>query len=89
MPRVMIPPPYRGPTQGKAELTVAGASVRECLNAVGAQCPGFGPLVFTEAGELQRFVKLFRNGEAVEQGALDTPVADDDEIAVVAAIGGG
>ncbi len=87
MPRVMIPPPYRGPTHGKGEIPVAGATVRDCLNAGEAECPGFGSLVFAGDGELHRFVKLFCNGEPVEQ--LDLPVGEADEIEVVAAIGGG
>ncbi len=89
MPRVMIPPPYRGPTQGKAEIPVTGTTVRDCLNAVEAEYPGFGALVFGGNGELHRFVKLFRNGEPVEKDALDLAVAEGDQIEVVAAIGGG
>ena len=89
MPRVMIPPPYRGPTRGKAELSVAGATIRECLNAIEAECPGFAAQVFDGSGRLHRFVKLFRNGEPVEKDAFDTPIAEGDEISVVAAIAGG
>ncbi len=87
MPRVMIPPPYRGPTHGKGVIPVQGATVRDCLNAVEAEYPGFGSLVFAGDGELHRFVKLFCNGEPVE--GLDLPVGEADEIEVVAAIGGG
>jgi len=89
MPKVMIPPPYRGPTHGAAEVRVDAATVRECLNAVEAEHPGFGELVFSANGELQRFVKLFRNGEPVAKDGLDFPLAEGDEIEVVAAIGGG
>jgi sulfur carrier protein ThiS len=83
----MIPPPYRGPTHGKGVIPVAGATVRDCLNAVEAEYPGFGSLVFAGDGELHRFVKLFCNGEPVER--LDLLVGEADEIEVVAAIGGG
>ena len=69
MPRVIVPPPYQGPTQGQAH--------------------GFGPLVFDGAGRVQRFVKLFVNGDLVDPEDVDRPVASGDEIEVLAAIAGG
>ena len=89
MPTVLIPPPYRGPTQGEASIPVEAATVRACLDAVASRYPGFGELVFTDGGELHRFAKLFRNGEPLEKDALDASVEADDEIQIVAAIAGG
>jgi len=90
MPTVRIPPPYRGPTRGEAEIQVTGSTVRECLEAVEARYPGFRAQVLDAAGGLHGFVRLFLNGEALAAGrALDTPVAAEDALEVLAAIAGG
>lgn len=89
MPRVSIPPPYRGPTQGEAEVKVEGGTVRDCLEAMEARYPGFLAQVMTEAGEVHRFVRLFVNGRLIDPAALDTAVGRDDEVRVLAAIAGG
>lgn len=89
MPTLRIPPPYRGPTKGEAEIEVDGATVRACLDAAEARYPGFREQVLTPAGETHRFVRLFLNGSALPAGALDRSVAPRDEIAILATIAGG
>lgn len=89
MPQVKVPPPYRGPTGGRALIQVPGASVRECIEAVEHEFPGFGELVIDDAGRLQNFVTLFINGDEIGRDALDTAVGSDDEVEVLAAIAGG
>jgi molybdopterin synthase sulfur carrier subunit len=89
MPIVHIPPPYRGPTQGRAEIQVEGATVLECLEAVEARHPGFRELVIDPKGELHRFVRLFVNGEQLDRDALGAAVKESDQLEVLAAIGGG
>jgi molybdopterin converting factor small subunit len=89
MPKVMIPPPYRGVTRGQAQVSVRGATVLECLDAVEADCPGFRELVFTGDGVLRRFTKIFRNGEPVQADALETSVGEGDEITVMSPLAGG
>jgi len=86
MPTVHVPPPYRGPTGGQAEIAVEGATVRQCLEAVEARHPGFAEQVLDGAGQVHRFVRLFVNGEPAE---LDAPVKDSDRVEVLAAIAGG
>jgi molybdopterin converting factor small subunit len=89
MPQVKIPPPYQGPTQGQDCVEVSGATVRECIEAVGQQFPGFAEQVFDAAGNVHRFVSLFINGDEIERAAVDTPVAASDEVEILAAIAGG
>ena len=89
MPSVIIPPPYRGPTQGESEVAVSARTVRECLQAVESRYPGFGELVFAADGGLPRYVKLFVNGEVLDPGDLDRGVSDGDAVEVLAAIAGG
>lgn len=87
MPLVTVPPPYRGPTQGLAQIEVDGATLGECLDALGARYPGFREQIFDPDGKLHRFVRLFVNGDQI--GALETPVSDGDQVDILAAIAGG
>ena len=89
MPIVSVPPPYRGPTGGAAEIEVEATTLRDCLRAVDARHPGFGELIFDGDGRLHGFVRLFLNDEPVKAGGLDGAVAVGDRVTVVAAIGGG
>ncbi len=89
MPQVKIPPPYQGPTQGRASVEVEGATVRECIEAVGREFPGFAEQVFDGAGNVHRFVTLFINGDEIDRAAVDTAVAATDEVEILAAIAGG
>ena len=89
MPTIVIPPPYRGSTQGLERIEVAGHTVRDCIDAVSARFPGFRPLVLDANGKVHRFVKLFRNGDQLSGDVLATVIAEGDELQVLAAIAGG
>ncbi|MCE2392112.1 MAG: MoaD/ThiS family protein [Proteobacteria bacterium] len=89
MPKVIVPPPYQGPTLGQAEVDVSAQTVRGAMLAVDSRFPGFAAQIFDGAGAMHRFVKLFRNGEQVDPGDVDQALADDDTVEVVAAIAGG
>jgi len=68
---------------------VAGSTVRECIDAVDAQYPGFGELVFDADGKIRRFATLFVNGDELDREAGDTQVSGDDRIEILAAVAGG
>jgi molybdopterin converting factor small subunit len=89
MPRVIVPPPYQGPTQGVGRLDVEGETVRACLEAVEARHPGFFDLVAGADGVPHRFVRLFQNGDKLGDDALEAKLATDDELEIIAAIAGG
>jgi molybdopterin synthase sulfur carrier subunit len=89
MPSVRIPPPYRGPTLGTAEVDADGNTVLACLEAVERKYPGFLPQVLDDDGNLHRFVKLFKNGDHLVRDALRTPLAPGDDLEIIAAIAGG
>jgi len=89
VPNLKIPPPYRGPTRGVAEVKVEGATVGACLDAAESLFPGFRSQVLDASGAPHRFVRLFLNGDELGEGALATPVGPGDEIEVLAAIAGG
>jgi molybdopterin converting factor small subunit len=89
MAKVIIPPPYQGPTRGEAEIWVEGTTIKECLNAVAARFPGFGELIYNADGQLPHFVRVFVNGRLLDADVLGARIAMDDEISVLAAIAGG
>ena len=89
MPRVIIPTPFQGPTRGQREIKVEGETLRECLEAVDAEYTGFLGQVVREDGDAQRFVKLSVNKEQIVDGNLDIPLDIDDEVEILAAVGGG
>ena len=89
MPVVIIPTAFRGPTGGQSSVPVSGATVRECLQAVGAKYPDFLPQMMDASGEVHRFVKLFLNEEELSLSELDKPVSENDRVDVLAAVAGG
>ena len=89
MPTVLIPPPYRGPTEGHSRVEVEAATVRDALCAVDERYPGFGAQVFDAGGAVHGFVKLFKNGDPIDPESLDTTLAGADDLEVIAAIAGG
>ena len=89
MPKVIIPPPYQGPTRGVGQLPVEGATIRACLEAVERDHAGFLAQVVDEVVAAHRFGKLFVNGDLVVGADLDRVLAAEDELEFVAAIAGG
>jgi molybdopterin synthase sulfur carrier subunit len=89
MPTVEVPPRYRGPTSGLALIEVEANTVRRCIEAVESEYPGFRELILDGAGKLRRYVRIFVNGAAVERDAVDTPVADGDQLQILASAAGG
>jgi len=89
VPQVHVPRRYRVPTKGEGEIEVSGGTVRECIEAVEARYPGFQELILDSKGRLRHFSKLFLNGELLDRDALDTPVARNDIVAVLAQAAGG
>ena len=89
MPKVEVPPRYRGPTGGLGLIEVDADSVRSCIDAVEAEHPGFRELILDGDGNVRRFVSLFVNGEALDRDAVDAPVADADHVQLLAAAAGG
>ena len=89
MPTVLVPTAYRGPTLGEAEISVEGATVLACLEAVEAKFPGFLAQVLDGSGVVHGFVKLFVNGETIDSSALSLGLAPEDRLEVLAAIAGG
>jgi sulfur carrier protein ThiS len=89
MPSIRVPPPFRGPTQGRDEIEVQGDTLRACLASADAQCPGLQELVIDSAGIVHGSVSLFVNGDSVGRDAIDTAVAADDRVEILTSVAGG
>ena len=90
MATVKIPPVLRAQTGGEAEVMAEGVDVGEVLRALAAVHPGTSEQLFSEDGELNRYVNVYLNDEDVRVlDGLDTAVADGDTVVILPAMAGG
>jgi len=89
MPVVEVPSRYRVPTKGEGRIEVEASTVLQCIEGVEAIYPGFQELIIDSRGAQARFVRLFLNQNSLTRDALDTPVAPNDVLTVVASAAGG
>lgn len=90
MPTVKVPPVLRQHTDGATEVSVSGSKVGEVLQALVDQYPATKEQLFSEDGELNRFVNVYLNDEDVRVlGGLDTAVGDSDTVMILPAMAGG
>jgi molybdopterin synthase sulfur carrier subunit len=90
MATVRIPTPLRKFTEGKDEVSITGANVRELLDNLDAAHAGIGERIRDDKGEVRRFVNIFVRDEDIRfLDGLDTKVSDGDEISIIPAIAGG
>ena len=87
---VRVPTPLRRLTGGQGEVEVEAKTVREAIEKLEEQFPGFKERLLDEKGELRKFVNLYVNDEDVRflKGA-DTELKDGDTLSIVPAIAGG
>jgi molybdopterin converting factor small subunit len=81
----------RASVGGERVLAAEGRSLRELIQNLDSQHPGFaGQLLDAETGEQRRFVNLYVNDEDVRYlDGLDTPVEEGDIISILPAVAGG
>lgn len=90
MSTVKIPPVLRDSTGGEKEVAVEGASVGEVLRALAVRHSATESQLFSEDGELNRYVNVYLNDEDVRVlEGLETPVAPEDTIVILPAMAGG
>lgn len=90
MATIRIPTPLRKFTEGKDEVSISGASIRELLDNLDSAHPGIGERIRDDKGEVRRFVNVFVKDEDIRfLDGLDTTVSDSDEISIIPAIAGG
>jgi molybdopterin synthase sulfur carrier subunit len=90
MPTVKIPPVLRSETGGESEVRADGSTVGEVLRSLAASHPGTERQLFSEDGELNRYVNVYLNDEDVRVlEGLETPAADSDTVVILPAMAGG
>jgi molybdopterin synthase sulfur carrier subunit len=90
MSTIKIPPVLRGSVGGEKEVEASGGNVGEVLRALASKHPATESQLFSEDGELNRYVNVYLNDEDVRvlQG-LETGVSDSDTIVILPAMAGG
>jgi MoaD family protein len=87
---VKIPPVLRSSTGGAREVEAEGATVGEVLRSLAGQHPATESQLFSEEGELNRYVNVYLNDEDVRVlEGLDTSVGESDTIVILPAMAGG
>jgi MoaD family protein len=90
MSTVKIPPVLRSSTGGEKEVAAEGANVGEVLRALAAAHPDTERQLFSDDGELNRYVNVYLNDEDVRVlDGLDTPVRGTDTLVILPAMAGG
>lgn len=87
---VRIPTPLRRLANGQGEVNIEAKTIREAIEALEANYPGFKERLVDENGELRRFVNLYLNDEDIRfLKGIDTELKDGDTLSIVPAIAGG
>jgi MoaD family protein len=87
---VKIPPVLRSATGGEKEVTADGGNVGEVLRALASEHPDTERQLFSEDGQLNRYVNVYLNDEDVRVlNGLDTPVGGSDTLVILPAMAGG
>lgn len=85
--QLAIPTPLRKYTNGQRVVETRGATLREMLEAMERDYPGFRFRVMNEQGQLREHIKLFINQRIASD--LDAAIQPQDEVRIILAISGG
>lgn len=88
--KVKIPTPLRKLTQNNAEVVAAGGTIRELVDDLEKQFPGFKERMCDENGDLRRFVNVYVGEEDIRfLEGLDTKIPDGEQVSIIPAVAGG
>jgi molybdopterin synthase sulfur carrier subunit len=87
---VKIPPVLRSSVGGAKEVDADGGDVGEVLRSLASQHPDTESQLFSEDGELNRYVNVYLNDEDVRVlDGLGTAVGPGDTLVILPAMAGG
>ena len=90
MATIKIPPVLRGSVGGEKEVQASGGDVGEVLRSLASEHPATESQLFSEEGELNRYVNVYLNDEDVRVlDGLDTAVKESDTVVILPAMAGG
>jgi molybdopterin synthase sulfur carrier subunit len=88
--KVKIPTPLRKLTQNNAEVVAAGGTIRELVEDLEKQFPGFKERMCDDQGELRRFVNVYVGEEDIRfLEGLDTKIPEGEQVSIIPAVAGG
>lgn len=87
MADIFIPNPLRKYTNGQRVVETRGATLREMLDALERDYPGFTFRIVNEQGQLREHIHLFINQRVAPD--LSARIEAGDEIRIIFAISGG
>ncbi len=87
---VRVPTPLQKLTGDKSEVSAEGKTIREILDNMEGNYPGIKERLYSEDGELRKFINIYINEEDIRfLQSDDTEVNDNDVISIIPAIAGG
>lgn len=90
MATIFVPTPMRKITGGNGKIQIQASTLQEAIDHADATYPGFRERILDNKGEIKRFINIFINGIDVRKlQGRDTPVHDNDQVAVIPAMAGG
>ena len=90
MSTVKFPAVLRANVGGAREVDATGSTIGEVLDQLVGTFPSLRDQLFTEDGELNRFVNVYLNGQDVRYlDGRETAVDDRDEVRLLPAMAGG
>ena len=90
MATIKIPPVLRPSVNGEKEVGAEGSNVGEVLRSLAQRHPETERQLFSEDGQLNRYVNVYLNDEDVRVlDGLDTPVRGTDTLVILPAMAGG
>ena len=87
---VRLPTILRPHVGGVPTVSAEGTTVGELFDGLVARYPSLKGQLVTEAGDLHKFVNVYRNDDDIRYtGRLDTPVGENDVVSIIPAVAGG
>lgn len=87
---VHLPTVLRDHASGAASVTADGPTVGDVFSELVRRYPGLSGQLVDEAGNLHKFVNVYRNDDDIRYlDQLDTKLSDGDVISILPAVAGG
>ncbi|MBI4428723.1 MAG: MoaD/ThiS family protein [Ignavibacteriales bacterium] len=88
--KVLIPSPLRGYTEKQETLLLEGESIDELLLQLTTKYPALKKHLFSEDGQLRKFVNVYVNDEDIRHLQKEqTRVSPKDVVSIIPSIAGG
>ncbi len=88
--KVRVPTPLQKLTGDKSEVSAEGKTIKEVIDNMEGNFPGIKERLYSEEGELRKFINIYINEEDIRfLQSDDTEVNDNDVISIIPAIAGG